>query len=106
MSDLPVSQDSSEDRRSARMPARRVGWIARTKGEQLRECVVWDESETGARLDVDNPQQFPDSFYLYMTLEFTSRRHCQVVWRSERQLGVKYIETAKPGAAQVSSISA
>lgn len=81
-----------EKRVNARTMVRRAGWTARTKGEQLRECVVWDESPSGARLIVDNPQEFPEAFYIYLTLDFSSRRHCRGVWRSDRELGVHYVD--------------
>lgn len=81
----------SEKRVNARTTVRRAGWTARSRGEQLRECLVWDESPSGARLIVDNPQEFPESFYIYLALDFSSRRHCRVVWRSDRELGVNYV---------------
>ena len=83
--------EASEKRATARTNVRRAGWTARNKGEQLRECVVWDESATGARLVVDNPAEFPERFYIYLALDFRSRRHCRVVWRSDRELGVQYV---------------
>lgn len=82
---------ASEKRATARTNVRRAGWTVRNKGEQLRECLVWDESETGARLVVDNPQEFPERFYIYLALDFRSRRHCRVAWRSDRELGVQYV---------------
>jgi PilZ domain len=60
-------------------------------GEQLRECTVWDESETGARIIVDAPETVPDTFHIYMTLDFSSRRRCRVVWRSKSQIGVEFL---------------
>lgn len=88
---MPDTNAASEKRERARTTVRRAGWTARTKGEQLRECLVWDESPSGARLIVDNPQEFPESFYIYLTLDFSSRRHCRVVWRSDREVGVQYV---------------
>ena len=90
MSDTATASEK-EKRLNARTQVRRAGWTARAKGEQLRECLVWDESPSGVRLIVDNPKEFPESFYIYLTLDFSSRRHCRVVWRSDRQLGVRYV---------------
>ena len=70
---------------------RRCGWFVRSVGEQLRECTVWDESETGARIIVDAPESIPDIFHIYMTLDFSSRRRCRVVWRSKTQIGVEFL---------------
>jgi hypothetical protein len=57
-----------------------------------RKCIVLDESEKGARLEVNRPSEIPDNFYIYMTLESTSRRQCRVAWRSDKQMGVEYLD--------------
>jgi hypothetical protein len=85
-------QEPADGRTSPRAVVRRCGWLSRTKGEQLREVVVWDESASGARLVVDVPGDIPDDFYIYMSLEASSRRRCHVAWRGERQIGVKFID--------------
>jgi hypothetical protein len=91
MSDASNTQAPKDGRTDPRVTVRRCGWFVRQKGEQLRECVVWDESKTGARLMVDAPDTIPDAFYIYMSLEFTSRRHCRVVWRSSKEIGVEFL---------------
>jgi hypothetical protein len=91
MSDANNAQTPQDGRTDPRVTVRRCGWFVRQKGEQLRECVVWDESKTGARLVVDAPDTVPDAFYIYMSLDFTSRRHCRVVWRSSKEIGVEFV---------------
>jgi len=91
MSDIDAVKDPKDARSDPRTTVRRCGWLSRTKGEQLLECVVWDESRTGARLAFDAPGIIPDTFYLYMSLDFTSRRYCRVVWRSDKQIGVEFL---------------
>ena len=86
-----TEQPPPDARTTARTRVRRIGWLTKTKGESLRECVVFDESERGARLVVDSPNEIPDSFYLYLSLDFSSRRRCRVAWRSEKQIGVEYL---------------
>jgi hypothetical protein len=90
MSEAPVTPDAIEQRNSERASVRRCGWFAKVKGAQLRECVVLDESKSGARLAINDPNELPDSFYIYLSLDFSSRHHCHVVWRSRQQIGVKY----------------
>jgi hypothetical protein len=92
MSDSDPVEEERDKRSDPRTMVRRCGWVARTKGEQLRECVVRDVSNTGACLVFDKPDEIPASFYIYMTLDFTSRRHCRVVWRSGEQLGVEFLD--------------
>jgi hypothetical protein len=84
----PAPQDA---RSSPRALVRRSGWFVGVVGQKLRECTVWDESKTGARLVVDAPETIPDVFHIYMTLDFTSRRRCRVVWRSSNQIGVEFL---------------
>jgi len=40
---------------------------------------------------VDAPETIPDTFHIYMTLNFSSRRQCRVVWRSDKQIGVEFL---------------
>jgi hypothetical protein len=81
----------SESRKAARTAVRRIGWLTRARGEQIRECMVWDESDTGMRLIVDAPNEIPDTFYVYPTLDSASRRRCRVIWRAEHHIGVEFL---------------
>lgn len=80
------------------MAAHRPGWIALGKGMQLLECTVWDESENGARLVIGGAAHAPDEFYLYLSLDFMSRRRCRVAWRSDTQIGVEFLRDDAPPA--------
>ena len=92
MAGVDRGQSPKDDPRgSPRALVRRCGWLVKSVGEQLRECTVWDLSQTGARLVVDAPESIPDVFHIYMTLDFSSRRQCRVVWRSEHQIGVEFV---------------
>jgi hypothetical protein len=86
-----IKAPQSESRRAVRTAVRRIGWLTRARGEQIRECMVWDESDTGMRLVVDAPNEIPDTFYVYPTLDSTSRRRCRVIWRAEKQIGVEFL---------------
>jgi hypothetical protein len=91
MSDTDHAQAPTDARGSQRALMRRCGWCVSAIGQQLSECTVWDESETGARLVVDASETIPDIFHIYMTLDFSSRRRCRVVWRSKTQVGVEFL---------------
>jgi hypothetical protein len=91
VSDANRAQTPTDARSNPRSIVRRCGWFVGSVGEQLRECTVWDESITGARLVVDAPEAIPDTFHIYMTLDFSSRRRCRVVWRSNTQIGVEFV---------------
>jgi hypothetical protein len=91
VADASGAQTPTDARNNPRAIVRRCGWFVSSVGEQLRECTVWDESITGARLVMDAPETIPDIFHIYMTLDFSSRRQCRVVWRSDRQIGVEFL---------------
>jgi PilZ domain len=91
MSDASHAQHQTEGRKTERALVRRCGWYVGSIGQRLRECTVWDESENGARLVVDHAETMPDLFHIYMTLDFSSRRRCRVVWRSNSQIGVEFL---------------
>ena len=86
-----IKQPKPDSRKASRTAVRRIGWLSRVKGEQIRECTVLDESATGMRLVIDAPDEIPDTFYLYPTLDFTSRRQVRVVWRSDKQIGIEFL---------------
>jgi hypothetical protein len=91
VSDENRAQTPTDARNNPRAIVRRCGWFVSSIGEQLRECTVWDESITGARLVVDAPETIPDTFHIYMTLDFSSRRQCRIVWRLNTQIGVEFL---------------
>jgi hypothetical protein len=66
-----------------------VGFL-QPRANGSRKCVVVDESKTGARLTVNAPNE--DNCYIYMSLESTSRHHCRVSWRSDKQIGVEFLD--------------
>jgi hypothetical protein len=92
MSLVAPAQEAQDERVHRRMTVRRCAWLSRTKGEQIQECVVMDETHKGARLAVADPGGIPDNFYIYLTLESTSRRDCRVAWRSDKQVGVEFLD--------------
>jgi hypothetical protein len=92
MSLVALAQEAQDERVHRRMTVRRCAWLSPTKGEQIQECVVMDESHKGARLAVADPGGIPDNFYIYLTLESSSRRNCRVAWRSDKQVGVEFLD--------------
>jgi hypothetical protein len=56
----------------------------------LRDCVVVDMSETGAKLLIAAPQEAPEEFTVVFTPCGAPYRRCRVVWRSDTQMGVVF----------------
>jgi len=80
----------SEKRKSPRKTMRYGAWVQ--DGETTpRSCVLADVSDTGARLEVESPDDIPEMFTLLLSGGRESpRRRCRVMWRSEDQVGVRF----------------
>jgi len=53
------------------------------------DCIVRNISARGAAIEVRIPLWFPDAFVLSITTDAIAR-HCHIVWREERRLGVAF----------------
>jgi hypothetical protein len=53
------------------------------------DCTVHNMSIGGANLEVGDDLKIPDSFRLLIDPEY-GNRHCHVVWRKERRIGVAF----------------
>ena len=79
-----------EEHRAA--PRRRVlkaGTISFGGGGAI-SCTIRNLSEVGAALDVESPVGIPDQLTLSIEAEHSSR-HCRVVWRKEKKIGVRFV---------------
>lgn len=80
-----------ENRRGARRAdAFRIGSLTSEMGTAEIDCLVWDQSETGAQIEVDPSVSVPDVFTLSMTA-YAKPRRCQVVWRRGRKVGIHFV---------------
>lgn len=64
-------------------------------GMPLHACILSDVSATGARLVAITAPQIPQEFDLLLAGEAGPRRHSVVVWRTDTQLGVRFVRAAK-----------
>ena len=81
-----------EQRQSIREQVQFPAWIDFGDGSQPRDCTVLDVSEDGARIMVSSPVKLPKEFWLVLSKDRTRRRHCQMVWHSDTEVGLKYLE--------------
>jgi hypothetical protein len=58
-------------------------------GEARLPCQLQDVSASGTRILVQTTKGIPDDFVLLLAHEV--RRFCHVAWRTERELGVKFV---------------
>jgi len=64
-----------------------TAWISVEGTFSLRECRVLDFSTGGAQIQSEKP--VPDTFVLSFSRERRGR-HCKVVWRKGRRIGVRF----------------
>jgi hypothetical protein len=53
-----------------------------------QDCIVYDLSHTGARILIDPAIELPPEFILLLSRHVS--RRCKLVWRKERQVGVRF----------------
>src|ERR1700739_4640577 len=80
-----------DQRKAKRRPMRRAALVSFAPvGEPVR-CVVWDMSDSGARLAVACPTaEVPHKFQLILTSDGSVCRDCEVVWINTRFVGVTF----------------
>ena len=84
--DLAFIERRASPRRKTRFKATIVYGAQRSAAS----CVVRDLSETGARLKVDIPDEFPTQFHL-IWVAAREVLHVEAVWRSRDEMGVKFL---------------
>ena len=86
-----IAQRRIDLRKAPRKPLHYPVWIDLGDGTCLRDGMVYDVSETGARLTLADDEQVPDSLVLLLSRNGSARRHCQIVWRSGINVGIKFV---------------
>jgi hypothetical protein len=81
------SRSGADKRTAARRNVRRAAKISFAR--QHLTCMVRNVSATGASIEATNLEAIPDRFSLLMEMESTAR-HCAVVWRKPKQIGVQF----------------
>jgi hypothetical protein len=84
--------DDNDKRRDPRRPISRVAHIATGLGPPL-ECHMSDISGSGTRIEVDYPKSTPQEFLLLLNNDLL--RWCRVVWRSDTEVGITFIDPPK-----------
>jgi hypothetical protein len=77
-----------EHRKNQRHKTFKGGSISFDRGTV--DCVVRNISDTGALLEIKSHVGIPDKFALIIKPDYLTRS-CEVVWRSARNIGVKFV---------------
>lgn len=86
-------QRRQDQRKAKRHPMRRAALVSFAPVGKPLSCVVWDMSESGARLAIAcATADVPREFQLVLTRDGTvRRRNCEIVWTNTRFVGVKFL---------------
>ena len=77
-------------RKQIRRPLWRAATIDAGAGAAPIACHTEDVSQGGARIVLGRTAVVPDTFVLWLSSNGKVQRHCRVVWRNKRELGVTF----------------
>ena len=87
----PQPDPAPQERRAyPRRPVLRGGKLILNHGRNLLDVQVRDISEGGCRIRTGNPALLPDRFTIRI-VGLSGERPCEVRWRSEQELGVRFL---------------
>ena len=79
-------------RQGVRRVMDRAAWINPGEGLPLRQCVLADMSDSGARLTFQDSDEIPHAFSLLLTRHSHPCYPCRVVWRQNNVIGVQFVD--------------
>ena len=79
--------------------------ICNDEGSVVAKCTMRDVSASGASLVLHPISEVPDRFSLVLSQDGKVRRYCEVVWRSQALLGVRFV-SAPASAAHAPGVHA
>jgi len=93
---------ASERRKHPRQNMRWKALIVAVSGSVVCECMMANVSKAGAKLFMRTPADVPNDFVLVLAKKAEVRRLCEVTWRDENSIGVKFIRRSPADDAQLS----
>jgi len=79
-------------KRASRKLLSQQAWITLDGGFAVRQCLVHDISESGAKITLDqDASQLPGMIRLAFARDARTGRNCKVVWRRGKSAGIKFI---------------
>jgi hypothetical protein len=92
-----VTKGWSYDKRKGKRQAlgHRAAIVRVEDGKPIAGCMVVDLSQTGARLQLKDSAEVPKEFVLLMSNISKVLRRCEVVWRREQDIGVRFVAGAR-----------
>jgi len=90
-----VADKPDDGRGEVRSPILRAADIILDNRRAPISCLVRDVSESGLKLQFSSPHELPK--YLHLILSHPrEERLCEVIWRDETEVGLKFIQSIPP----------
>ena len=77
------------------------GWLDTGDGGPLLNCTLVNIDQSGAKLSIDEAEQIPETFSLWLTRYGYPRVSCRTVWRSSNMLGVTFAKAVNEMACRL-----
>jgi hypothetical protein len=90
-----MSNDNRKD------PRRDLTWgslIVDIDESIICQCRTVNVSATGAKITLIKQMDVPDEFFLMLTTDGKVRRRCKIAWRSEADIGVRFVSAIEEQA--------
>lgn len=87
---MTTSEDADNKRRAQRMRTLKGASLVLPGGSTF-SCVMRNLSETGAQVELPSTLGVPHDVRLQTTDGYTNRA-CRVVWRTEKKLGLEFVD--------------
>ena len=84
-----------ERRMAPRKNVRHSALVIRLDESIVDACTVCNISARGAQLSLAVTDDFPDEFNLVLSKGGAVRRRCEVVWRNDARVGVRFLGSQK-----------
>jgi len=81
-------------RRDVRKSINRRAWISVGDGSPLRDCRLIDISDGGAKLEIDDIDEIPGEFRLWLSRHGRQSYACRIAWSGQNTIGVEFSLTA------------
>jgi hypothetical protein len=81
---------SIENRKTRRRIVQHPAVVLNRDGSISCLCTMKDVSATGAKLVLAEQSEIPDEFTLLLSKYGNVRRRCQISWRSDTEIGVRF----------------
>jgi hypothetical protein len=93
-----MPERAREKRKRRRTRTRQAAWICAAGKSKPTACVLWDQSDKGARVAAAHASKLPDVFTLIIDKQATPRL-CRIAWRKGSQFGVQFVESVEEADA-------